>query len=327
MSVQITIIGLGQIGTSIGLSLSKYPDRFKRIGYDKALEIQNKAKGMGAFDAVKFNLSAAIENADLVLVCIPLDQVESTFESISPLLKDNAVVIDFSPVKSTAYTWFKKYSAPGKYFIGLVSSINAAYLDQPGSGIDAASEFLFEKTTIGVTVPSGTPTQVIKLAVDLIEMIGAQAIFLDMQEADGMEMTAHIIPQVISAALLNATVGLPGWTETRRFAGRTFFQTTAALGSDTIRAIQTALLNNPVSAVNALNNMIGALTHIRNAIDTKNDADLQKRLELAFSDRETWLNERYKAKWNDFLPKQDAPKSGEMLKHILLGGFKKEKKK
>lgn len=327
MTVQITIVGLGQLGTSIGLSLAKYSDRFKRIGYDKTLEIQNKAKGMGAFDEVKFNLYSAIENADLVILCLPLDQVESTLESISPLLKENAIVIDFSPVKSTAYAWFKEYSTPGKYYIGLVSSINASFMDQPGQGNDAANEFLFEKTTIGVTVPSGTPPQVIKLAVDLIEMIGAQAIFLDMQEADGMEMTAHIIPQVVSAALLNATIGQPGWTETRRFAGRPFLQTTSALGSDTLTAIRTALLNNPLSAVNTLNNVIGALTHLRNAIETKNEADLQRRLELAFTDREAWINERFQGKWNNHIPKQDAPKSGEMLKHILLGGFKKDKKK
>ena len=37
MTVQISIIGTGQIGTSIGLALAEHQDMFYRVGHDKEL--------------------------------------------------------------------------------------------------------------------------------------------------------------------------------------------------------------------------------------------------------------------------------------------------
>ncbi|NTW89253.1 MAG: prephenate dehydrogenase [Desulfobulbaceae bacterium] len=326
MTVQITIIGLGQIGTSIGLSLASHSERVKRIGYDRTLEIQNKAKSLGAFDAVKFNLLSAIEGADVVLLCIPHDQVEATLKLIALDLREDAVVMDFSPQKSTSYQWFSQHIPAGRHYIGLVSTINPELLDKNENGIEAADAKLFEKATIGVAAPAGTSSDALKLAADLVDLIGGQTIFLDMLEADGMEMSTHLLPQVISAALLNATVGQPGWTEARRFAGRPFTRATSALGADSIEGLAQALLHNPEAAGNALNNVIGALTHIRSAIEKGDEADLQKRLDLAFSDRETWLNDRFRADWSGPAEKLDSPKAGDMLKHIFLGGRPKNKK-
>ena len=327
MTVQITVIGLGQIGTSVGLALAKYPERINRIGYDRALEIQNKAKALGAFDAVKFNLPAAVEGTDVVALCIPLDQIEETFKLIAPDLREDAVVLDFSPQKSAAFQWFEKHIPAGRHYIGLVPALNPNLIEQAETGIQAARADLFEGATIGIAAPSGVSSQAMKLASDLVDLLGAQTIFLDMLEADGMTMTAHLLPQVISAALLNATVGQPGWTEARRFAGRPFVQSTAALGSDTLEALTQALLFNPSGAATVLDNAIGALTHLRVAIEKGDQADLHKRLDLALTDREKWLGDRVRADWGGKADKPETPKGGELLKRFFMGSRTKDNKK
>jgi prephenate dehydrogenase len=327
MTVQITIIGLGQIGTSIGLALAKYTERIKRVGYDRALEIQNKAKGMGAFDAVKFNLPSAIEGADMVVLCIPLDQVEETLKLIAPDLREDAVVLDFSPQKSAAHRWFEKQVPAGRHYVGLVASINPLLLDQAGNGIDAARADLFEDATVGIAAPIGISSEALKLAADLVGLLGAQTIFLDMLEADGMEMTGHILPQLVSAAWLNATVDQPGWAEARRFAGRPFNQSISALGNDTLDALTQALLHNPQGATGVLDNAIGALTHLRAAIENGDEADLKKRLKLAFTDREKWLDERRRAEWDGPKEKPEAPASGDIFKRVFWGSRTRDNKK
>jgi prephenate dehydrogenase len=166
-----------------------------------------------------------------------------------------------------------------------------------------------------------------KLAADLVQLLGAQTVFLDMLEADGMEMTAHILPQVMSAALLNATVGQPGWAEARRFAGRPFTQASSALGADTLDALALTLLQNPLSAMNVLDNAIGALTHLRAAIEKGDQTDLQGRLKLAFADREEWRNTRQRAEWGGTEEKPELLKGGEFFKRFFLGGRQKDKKK
>jgi prephenate dehydrogenase len=327
MTTQITIIGLGQIGTSIGLSLAQYTERIKRVGYDRVLETQNRARGLGAFDEVKFNLPAAIEGADLVLLCIPLDQVEETLQLIAPDLREDAVVMDFSPQKSVAHKWFTQHVPAGRHFIGLVASVNPLLLDQPENGIEAARANLFEGASIGIAAPTGVSSQAMKLAADLVQLLGAQTVFLDMLEADGMEMTAHILPQVMSAALLNATVGQPGWSEARRFAGRPFTQASSALGADTLEAMALALLQNPLSATSVLDNAIGALTHLRAAIEKGDQTDLQGRLKLAYADREEWRNTRQRAEWGGAEERPELLKGGEFFKRFFLGSRQKDKKK
>ena len=326
MTVQITVIGLGQIGTSIGLALASHPERIKRVGYDRALEIQNKAKSLGAFDEVKFNLPAAIEGADVVLLCIPLDQVEETLKLIAPDLRADAVVMDFSPQKTMAQKWFEQHVPAGRHYLGLVPAINPQLLEEPGSGIDAARADLFEKATVGIAAPSATPGEALKLADDIISLLGGKTIFLDMLEDDGMMMTAHLLPQLMAVALLNATVGQPGWTEARRFAGRPFVLSTASIDGDTLESLKQTLLNNPVGADHALEMAIGALTHLREAVKNGDQADLEKRLRLAYDDREKWLNERHRAEWNVDIEKKNMPKAGDALKRIFMGERPKNKK-
>ena len=60
MSAQITIVGLGQIGASVGLALGKRRSDIRRVGHDKSPEIAKKALQRGAVDEMKYNLPAAV---------------------------------------------------------------------------------------------------------------------------------------------------------------------------------------------------------------------------------------------------------------------------
>ena len=43
MTIQLTIIGLGQIGTSIGLALAKHKNLVTRVGHDKKIALARQA--------------------------------------------------------------------------------------------------------------------------------------------------------------------------------------------------------------------------------------------------------------------------------------------
>jgi hypothetical protein len=82
-----------------------------------------------------------------------------------------------------------------------------------------------------------------------------------------------------------------------------------------------------VGALNTLDNAIGALTHIRAAVKNGDQADLEKRLTLAFDDREKWLNERQRAEWNVVEENSELPRAGNAIKRIFMGARPKDKKK
>ena len=250
----------------------------------------------------------------MVLLCIPLDQIEETLKIIAPDLREDAIVMDFSPQKAVVQKWFEQYIPARRHYVGLVAATNPELLDQPHLGIESARADLFNKATIGIAAPSGTSGKALELADDIVNLLGAKAIFLDMQEADGMTMMVHLLPQMMSVALLNATVGQPGWMEARRFAGRPFAKSIASIDDDPIEALEQVLLNNPATATHVLDMAIGALTHLREAVNKGDKADLEKRLRLAFE-------------WNAETGKSEMPKAGDAIKRMFLGERFKGKKK
>ncbi len=90
MPIQITIIGLGQIGTSMGLALAKHNDLVTRVGHDKQHAFTRQAEKMGAIDRVDSNLPNSVRNANLVLLCLPIDQIEETIRLIAQDLPEGA---------------------------------------------------------------------------------------------------------------------------------------------------------------------------------------------------------------------------------------------
>ena len=100
MNVKTTIIGLGQVGASIGLALSAHTDQVVRIGHDKDLKTAKAAEKAGALDQVVINLHKAVEDADLVILAVPVDEVSDLISQIAADLKEGAVLLDTSPLKT-----------------------------------------------------------------------------------------------------------------------------------------------------------------------------------------------------------------------------------
>ncbi len=305
MSVQITIIGLGQIGGSIGLALGGQKTLLKRVGHDKKMEVEKAALSRGAVDEAKHNLAAAVREADLVLLCLPVSQVRETLELIAPDLKEGAVVIDTAPVKSEVAKWAAELVPPGRFYVGLVPALNPEMLHDVKFGLEAASPDLFKKGLMLIDAPYGTPGEVVQLASDLASLLGAGIMLADPDESDGLMARMHLLPQLVGAALLNATVDQPGWQEARKMGGRPYAAVTAGLAyQDEIDSLRMLSLHNRMNIVHYLDTMIAALRGLREDIANEDDDGVAERLEQALEGRNRWIQERLLADWQ---PRDEAP--------------------
>jgi len=118
MAVQLTIVGLGQIGTSVGLALAEESELIYRMGHDREIRAARRAEKLGALDKVSVNLLSAVEEADLVLLALPVDQIQETLKFIKDDLKPAAVVMDTGPVKQTVASWAKELLPEDGCFLG-----------------------------------------------------------------------------------------------------------------------------------------------------------------------------------------------------------------
>lgn len=300
MTIQITIVGLGQIGASVGLALGKRRSDIRRVGHDKSPETAKKAQQKGAVDDVKFNLPAAVRGANIVLLSLPVNEIRATLEAIAPDLPEGVVVMDTTPLQESVAEWAREILPGGRYFVGLAPAINPMYLHRIDLGLEAAEEDLFDDGVVMLSTLPGVPEKAVKVATDLIETLGATPLFGDMPETDGLMASTHLVPQLVAAALLNAVVDQPGWPEARKLAGRPFAALTSALAyEDEIHSLGEAAVFNRENVARVLDVVIGSLQGMRNDIANGNREDVFERLELALDGRRRWLAERLQADWQN----------------------------
>ena len=329
MSVQITIVGLGQIGSSIGLALKAHDVNIHRVGHDKDPQAGKEAQRIGAVDDVKYNLPASVRDAKIVILALPLAEIRETLKIIATDLQEGALVLDTAPAKSTLAAWAKELLPEGRHYIGLTPAINPNYLHGTEFGVKAAKADLFEKGLIVVNAPRGTPGNVFNLAMELVNLLGAMPLLMDTAEADGIFSAMHVLPQLAAAALLSATVDKPGWQEARKLAGRPYASVTAgAAYHDDMLSLGETALENRENIVRLLNAYITSLLNLRDEI-SENDRDaLLERLGEAWKGRARWLDERTAAEWLKGEGQEvDAPSFGDRVNQMLFGGLMTDRQK
>jgi prephenate dehydrogenase len=328
-TINITIVGLGQIGASIGLALAENTEMFERVGHDLDLRIAKQAQKIGAVDRVAANLTSAARKADIVLLCLPIDQIKETIELIAEDLREDVVVMDTGPVKEVVAAWASELFPEKRHYVGLTPVINPAYLHGLDSGIQAAHADLFRGGLMAIVSSPRSPSEAIKLAADLTRLLGADPFFADPMEIDSLMAATHTLPQLMAAALLNATIDQPGWREGRKVAGRAYAEVTSPIAyfSQPKTLGKSATLNRE-SVTRTIDSVIATLQRLRNDIDVDDSSSLENRLERARKGRELWWAQRQAADWAaEEMPDVGAPAGGSEFFGRLFGIRSRKKPK
>jgi prephenate dehydrogenase len=330
MTVKIAIIGLGQIGASIGLALASHKDQVTTVGYDASPEVARKASKMAAVENVGHSLSTSVKEADMVILALPLDQVYETLRSMAQDVREEAVVIDTAPVKMAVAAWAEELLPPGRHYIGLSLALNPLALDETGTGIEAARADLFQNGLAAVTAPHGTADEAIKLAASFVTLLGARAYFADLAEVDGIMATVHTLPALAAAALTEMVIGQPGWADIRKLAGRPFVAAMRPLDAEESSALAETAQKNRTNTVRVLDEYIATLQSLRDELEGEEEKNLQVRLERILNARAQWRRARADGDWQSIESlEQEIPTFNDLWRQQLglgkLFGWRKKK--
>jgi prephenate dehydrogenase len=330
MTIQITILGLNQIGASIGLALGSLKDQVRRVGNDREPAVSRQAEKMGAVDKTMVNLPSAVRDADVVILAMPVDEIYETIEVIAQDLKPGAVLIDTSPVKTAAVEWAKNLlPAEDRYFISMTPSFNPAHLMQIGNSVEHARADLFTKGVMVITSPPGTDESALTLASNLTAALGATPLFADPAEAEGLLAYSRLLPELLAAALVHATTGQPGWREARKLAGPNYAIATYALTclEESKDLGQSAILNS-ANLVRMLDQVTEEIQHLRDALHNQDAEALRASLESAQKARVAWLDQRAQAEWEvKSTQNVHLPSGGEVIGRLFGWRPRKDKDK
>ncbi|HVM71206.1 MAG TPA: prephenate dehydrogenase/arogenate dehydrogenase family protein [Anaerolineales bacterium] len=313
MTVKVVIIGLGQVGASIGLALANHKDQVTTIGYDASGEVNHKAQKMGAVERIGHGLYDSVGQADMVILALPLDQVHETLQSMAQDVREEAVVLDTAPVKTAVAGWVEQSLPPKRHYVGLTLALNPLLLDESGTGIDAARPDLFQNGLAAITAPHGTAGEALKLAASFVTLLGARPFFADPAEIDGIMATVHTLPALAAAALTETVVRQPGWDDIRKMAGHPFMSAMRQLEAE--KALAEVAQANRGNTLRVLDEYISTLQSLREAIAGETAPSLQERLSANLKELVRWQRARLNNDWkSSALPKPEIPTFNDLLR-------------
>jgi len=238
VATRIAVIGAGALGTSLGLALKASNRPLEVIGHDRKLERAQAAHRRGAFDRVEWNLINAVGDADLVILALPLGAIEETLRHIGPELHSNSVVTDTASIKESVLTWAGRLLPHDVHFIG-----GDPLVQTPGYGPDAGRGDLFQQRRYVLTPLADTDSQALSLVTSVVTLLGAEPLFMEAAEHDGLAAAVNQLPTALSLILLKATTEHPAWREMSKMAGSAYADSTR-LPSEEAPELRSLLMAN-----------------------------------------------------------------------------------
>lgn len=282
--MQITLLGLGTLGISLGLALRRAVPEARLVGHDPDHERAREALRRKAVDRTNWNLSGACEEADLILLTLPLGEIETTLRAIAPALKEGTLVMDTAELKVPVMAWAQTYLPSSVPFVG------GHPILRPDVGEEPDPE-RFRDALFCLTPPAQAPSWAVEAAAGLAHRIGARPFFIDPVEHDGWMAALEQLPALLGTALLSVWSAAPARREMPQAIGSRFARITADLpDAPSGRLAATA---NREALLYWLDRLVETLGRLRRALtDEEDEAALEELFRTAVQTRDHWLKSR-----------------------------------
>ena len=191
---RVALVGLGQIGGSIGLSLAA--DRtWWRIGFDHARPAAEAALAAGAIDEIADSLHAACTGAELAVIATPVDAIPACVAEAASAMPRGAALVDTGSARAGISEAIAAAAARGIRALGM-----HPLAGNEGHGFASARDGLFRGATFAICDgdrEGETPAVVLAL----IETLGARPVAVTPATHDAaLARTSHL-PYLVARAL------------------------------------------------------------------------------------------------------------------------------
>ncbi len=264
---QITIIGTGLIGGSLGLALKKHRFAGRIIGCDRA-PVLERARNKGAIDDGHTNPADAVRGSQVIVLAAPVGAILDLIARLGPALPPKTLLTDTGSTKveilARATAVFGKQT--GRRFLA-----GHPMAGKEQSGVEFADPDLFQGAawlftpSPGQNVYSGLSGEF----VEWIETIGARVAGMDAPEHDQLCAWISHLPQMISTALAAALVEEYGEDAPLLEAGGRALREMTRISASPYSMWRDVALTNKKNIANALLKLEQRLAHIRENLDTR----------------------------------------------------------
>lgn len=271
----IALIGLGLIGSSIGHALKRGSLAAEITGTAQSQATRDKALSLGFVDSVHDTAEAAVIDADIVFLNVPVGILPEIAAQILPHMKSGAILTDVGSVKKSVLDAVLPILPETIHFI---PGHPIAGTEQ--SGPEAGFAGLFDNRWCILTPPENADAAAVKTLQTLWESIGSRVEIMDAEHHDlVLAITSHV-PHLIAYNIVGTAADLETVTQSEviKYSAGGFRDFTRIAASDPVMW-RDVFLNNGDAVLEMLARFSEDLTALQKAIRWK-DGDA---LEALFS--------------------------------------------
>jgi prephenate dehydrogenase len=267
---QVTVIGLGLLGSSITLGISRNSSGIKTAGYSHRAITRRRARRLGVADMIFDDICKSVAQADIVILATPVCTFEEIFKTIAPALKTGCIVTDVGSTKVLPHKWAKKILPENVYYAG---SHPIAGSEQ--RGVELGRDDLFNGSGCIITKDAATNPSAVKILKKFWSSLGCRVSTMTPGRHDKILGNVSHLPHALATAMLNASD-----TKQLQFCGKGFMDT-SRIASGPANIWADIFHTNSANICNGLDGIIKELLKIKKAVKLKDKKQIEKLLVLA----------------------------------------------
>lgn len=260
--MNVAIIGMGLIGGSMALALKDKKIASRIIGVDNNPSHRQKALELGLADEMT-DLSTAVKNADLILLCIPVDKAEVILPGI--LLQVNRQII--MDVGSTKYSIAE---LAGKHENGRRFVATHPMWGTEFSGPAAAVPGAFTDKAVVICNKEKSAVDAVEFVENIYRQLGMHIIYMDAKDHDVHAAYISHISHITSFALANTVLEKEKEDDAIFELASGGFESTVRLAKSNPDMWVPIFMQNRENVLDVLNEHISQLRKFKSCLEKEN---------------------------------------------------------
>jgi len=258
---RVTVIGLGLIGSSIVRAVRQHMPTVRLTAYDADPAVRARVEELGLVDDVTDTPGAAVTDADLVMLCVPVGAIGTTAETIADDLPADAIVSDVGGAKQSVSAALRA-ALPNNVFVPGHPVAGTEH-----SGPDAGFATLFHGRWCILTPEEDTPQAAVERVKAFWQALGSDVEIMTPRHHDlVLAVTSHV-PHLIAYSIVGTASDLEEVTrgEVIKYSAGGFRDFTRIAASDPTMW-RDVFLNNREAVLEILQRLTEDVTALQRAI-------------------------------------------------------------
>jgi prephenate dehydrogenase len=255
------------MGSSLALALRAAGYVEHVTGCGRALPNLQKGVELGVLDDFQPTIDKAIQNADMVVIAVPLGAMRSVFEQIKPSLSTKTIITDVGSAKASVVQDAREIL--GHQFSQFVPGHPIAGTER--SGVEAGFASLFQQRKIILTPDDATSVDAFNVVSNMWAATGGEVESMSVEHHDQILAATSHLPHMLAFSLVSYLSKMTHHDEIFSYAAGGFRDFTRIASSDPVMWRDVCLANGD-ALVDLIRGFKMELDEIINAIQQQ-DSD------------------------------------------------------